>query len=126
VLFDNGSTARSCSRRWFDSGSTARSCTRYYDGSTSRRHEQRLLAGHEMRLEVSSSNFPRFDRNLNTEASPESGTRGVKVTNTVLHDAAHVSAAVVPCPGFARGRGPTGRETGPRGRRWRRGCPGHR
>ena len=25
-----------------------------------------FLAGHKLRLEVSSSNFPRFDRNLNT------------------------------------------------------------
>jgi predicted acyl esterase len=36
-----------------------------------------FLAGHEMRLEISSSNFPRFDRNLDTEASPESGVVSV-------------------------------------------------
>jgi hypothetical protein len=54
-----------------------------------------FLAGHEMRLELSSSNFPRFDRNLNTERSPEIGTRGVKATNTVYHDASHASALVV-------------------------------
>ena len=52
-------------------------------------------AGHRMRLEVSSSNFPRFDRNLNTEESPEQGSAWVKATNTVHHDAAHASALVV-------------------------------
>ena len=39
-----------------------------------------FLAGHKLRLEVSSSNFPRFDRNLNTGAtryvkSSDSGER---------------------------------------------------
>jgi putative CocE/NonD family hydrolase len=53
-----------------------------------------FLAGHRMRVEISSSNFPRFDRNLNTEESPELGTRRVKATNTIHHDAAHPSALV--------------------------------
>lgn len=55
-----------------------------------------FLAGHRLRLEVSSSNFPRFDRNLNTRESPEAGTRWVKATNTIYHDAAHPSALVLP------------------------------
>ena len=55
-----------------------------------------FLAGHRLRLEVAGSNFPRFDRNLNTGESPETGSRWVKATNTIYHDAAHPSALVVP------------------------------
>jgi putative CocE/NonD family hydrolase len=55
-----------------------------------------FLAGHKLRLEVSSSNFPRFDRNLNTGEDPESGTRMAKATSTVYHDREHPSALVVP------------------------------
>ena len=51
--------------------------------------------GHKLRLEVSSSNFPRFDRNLNTgEGNPSS--RMVTATNAVYHDAEHPSALVLP------------------------------
>jgi len=55
-----------------------------------------FLAGHKLRLEVSSSNFPRFDRNLNTGGDQGHSTRVVKATNTVLHDREHPSALVVP------------------------------
>jgi hypothetical protein len=55
-----------------------------------------FLAGHKLRLEVSSSNFPRFDRNLNTGEDPESGTRMVKATNLIYHDRDHASAVVIP------------------------------
>ncbi len=53
-------------------------------------------AGHRLRLEVSSSNFPRFDRNLNTGEDQGHATRMVKATNTVLHDREHPSALVLP------------------------------
>jgi putative CocE/NonD family hydrolase len=52
--------------------------------------------GHKIRLEVSSSNFPRFDRNLNTGENGQSGTRMVKATNTILHDADHASVLLLP------------------------------
>jgi len=52
--------------------------------------------GHILRLEVSSSNFPRFDRNLNTGADQATSHEFVSVTNTVLHDAEHPSALMVP------------------------------
>jgi putative CocE/NonD family hydrolase len=55
-----------------------------------------FLAGHKLRVEISSSNFPRFDRNLNTGEDPERGTRMVKATNWVYHDRDHPSALVVP------------------------------
>lgn len=51
--------------------------------------------GHRLRLEVTSSNFPRFDRNLNTGENPERGSRYVKATNTIYHDAEHPSALQV-------------------------------
>ena len=55
-----------------------------------------FLAGHELRLEVSSSNFPRFDRNPNTGESPEQAIRVTKATNTIYHDREHPSALVLP------------------------------
>jgi uncharacterized protein len=53
-------------------------------------------AGHRIRLEISSSNFPRFDRNLNSAASPESGATFVPAENRIYHDAQHPSAIVLP------------------------------
>jgi len=55
-----------------------------------------FLKGHRIRLEVSSSNFPRFDRNLNTGKSASISAVFVKATNTILHDPAHPSALVLP------------------------------
>jgi hypothetical protein len=55
-----------------------------------------FLAGHKLRVEVSSSNFPRFDRNLNTGEEQARGTRMVKATNAIYHDKAHPSAVVLP------------------------------
>ena len=55
-----------------------------------------FLAGHKLRLEVSSSNFPRFDRNLNTGEEQARGTRMVKATNVVYHDKARPSALILP------------------------------
>jgi putative CocE/NonD family hydrolase len=59
--------------------------------------------GHVLRLEVSSSNFPRFDRNLNTGATRylkdsdgKSEQHFVSATNVVLHDAEHPSALILP------------------------------
>ncbi|MEW5980442.1 MAG: CocE/NonD family hydrolase [Acidobacteriota bacterium] len=55
-----------------------------------------FLAGHRLRLEVSSSNSPRFDRNLNTGEDPGRGKRMTKATNFVYHDRDHPSALVLP------------------------------
>lgn len=52
-------------------------------------------AGHRLRLEVSSSNFPRFDRNLNTGLAAVDQEHWVTATNTILHDAQHPSALTV-------------------------------
>jgi hypothetical protein len=53
-------------------------------------------AGHQLRLEVSSSNFPRFDRNLNTGEDQAHSTSIVKATNAIYHDAKHPSALILP------------------------------
>jgi putative CocE/NonD family hydrolase len=55
-----------------------------------------FLKGHRIRLEVSSSNFPRFDRNLNTGKSAGESSEFVKATNTILHDNDHPSALILP------------------------------
>jgi uncharacterized protein len=53
-------------------------------------------AGHRLRLYVSSSNFPRFDRNPNTGETGASATRMEVAHQTVYHDAAHASALILP------------------------------
>jgi len=55
-----------------------------------------FLAGHRLRLEVSSSNFPRFDRNLNTGEEQAHATRMIKATNVIYHDRGRPSALIVP------------------------------
>ena len=55
-----------------------------------------FFKGHRIRLEISSSNFPRFDRNLNTGKSASTDSTFVKATNTILHDSAHPSALLLP------------------------------
>jgi uncharacterized protein len=55
-----------------------------------------FLRGHTLRLEISSSNFPRFDRNLNTGEEIKFARRFVPATNTIFHDAQHPSALVLP------------------------------
>lgn len=48
--------------------------------------------GHRIRLDISSSNFPRFDVNPNTGEPLGSNRRQAAVDNTVYHDARHASA----------------------------------
>jgi len=53
-------------------------------------------AGHRIRLYVSSSNFPRFNRNLNTGEPIAGSTRMTKAIQRIYHDAQHPSALVLP------------------------------
>ena len=55
-----------------------------------------FLAGHKLRLEIESSNFPRFDRNLNNGLSPETSTTPITATNVIYHDKTHPSALILP------------------------------
>lgn len=52
--------------------------------------------GHRLRLEVSSSNFPRFDRNMNTGEEQATAQKSVPAENTIFHDADHPSALILP------------------------------
>jgi putative CocE/NonD family hydrolase len=52
--------------------------------------------GHRIRLEVSSSNFPRFDRNLNTGGNNYDETKWVVANNTVHHSGVHASYILLP------------------------------
>jgi putative CocE/NonD family hydrolase len=54
-----------------------------------------FLPGHKLRLHVTSSDFPRWDRNLNTGEPVATATRTEKATQTVYHDADHPSALVL-------------------------------
>jgi uncharacterized protein len=47
--------------------------------------------GHRIRIEVSSSNFPRFDRNMNTGGNNYDETQGVVAHNTIHHSAQYPS-----------------------------------
>jgi len=55
-------------------------------------------AGHCIRLDVSSSNFPRFDRNSNTGGTIASETAAdlVPAINRIFHDQAHPSHVILP------------------------------
>ena len=55
-----------------------------------------FLPGHRIRLEVSSSNFPRFDRNLNTGEDQATGTRRQPAHQTIFHDARYPSHILLP------------------------------
>jgi uncharacterized protein len=56
----------------------------------------RLGTGHRLRLEISSSAFPKFDRNLNTGGPIGLEAKGQPAHQTVYHDAAHPSYLLVP------------------------------
>jgi predicted acyl esterase len=54
-----------------------------------------FAAGHRIRIEVSSSNFPRFDRNLNTGGKNYDETKGVVARNSVHHSKKYPSSVTV-------------------------------
>lgn len=53
-------------------------------------------AGHQIRLEVSSSAFPKYDRNLNTGGPLATGTEMTVATNSVWHTQEHPSHLILP------------------------------
>jgi len=52
--------------------------------------------GHSVRIEVSSSNFPRFDRNMNTGGNNYDETEGVVATNKIHHSGKYPSSITLP------------------------------
>lgn len=63
----------------------------------------RFLPGHAIRLEVTSSCFPRFDRNTNTGERVAEGTATVPAVQTVFHDGTRPSRLVLPTVRARRG-----------------------
>lgn len=57
---------------------------------------QTFLAGHRIRIHVTSSNFPWLDRNLNTGGPFGEEAMGQVAINTIFHDAQHPSHVVLP------------------------------
>lgn len=55
-----------------------------------------FLAGHRIRIEISSSNFPRFDRNPNTGSAVADAKEERKATQTVYHEHERYSYALLP------------------------------
>jgi predicted acyl esterase len=52
--------------------------------------------GHQIRVEISSSNFPRFDRNLNTGNYFATDTTILKAEQTIYHDREYPSCIILP------------------------------
>jgi predicted acyl esterase len=55
-----------------------------------------FMKSHRLRLEISSSNFPRFDRNLNTGGDIATETRWQIAHQTVLHNSRYPSHILLP------------------------------
>jgi putative CocE/NonD family hydrolase len=55
-----------------------------------------FLKGHRVRIEISSSNFPRFDRNPNTGRAIADETVLRKAQQTIYHDREHPSCVILP------------------------------
>lgn len=55
--------------------------------------------GHRIRLEVSSSNFPRFDRNLNNPMLNVDQIKALKAKQTIFHQKGYPSAVILPIIG---------------------------
>jgi putative CocE/NonD family hydrolase len=51
--------------------------------------------GHRLRIEVSSSNFPRFDRNLNTGGNNYDESKGIIANNVVHHSKQYPSSLTI-------------------------------
>ena len=52
--------------------------------------------GHRIRVDISSSNFPRFDVNPNTGEPLDDHRRMITAVNTVYHDREHPSHILLP------------------------------
>jgi uncharacterized protein len=55
-----------------------------------------FFKGHRLRVEISSSNFPRYSRNFNTGRQPETGAEIRKANQTIFHNRERPSRIVLP------------------------------
>ncbi len=63
-----------------------------------------FLKGHRIRVEISSSNFPRFDRNPNTGRPIADDTELRSATQTIHHDRKHESYVLLPVVSITKRR----------------------
>ncbi len=68
-----------------------------------------FLPGHRIRIEVSSSNFPRFERNLNTGGNNFDEKDGLVARNVLHHGPAYPSVVVLPVVNAQDAAGTNGR-----------------
>jgi len=87
----SGSEPEASEPRWLEAGNTSEVAIEIPAVA------DRVRAGSALCLEVSSSDFPRFDRNPNTRVDPASATfAACRVAHqTILHDATHPSRLVL-------------------------------
>jgi putative CocE/NonD family hydrolase len=57
---------------------------------------QTFLPGHRIRVQVTSSDFPRYDRNLNTGGPFGEEIQGKIAVNTIFHDELRPSQIILP------------------------------
>lgn len=57
---------------------------------------QVFKAGHSLRIQITSSDFPYYDKNLNTGGTFGEETKGQKAINTIFHDITYPSQLVLP------------------------------
>ncbi len=57
---------------------------------------QTFLPGHRLRIHVTSSDFPKYDRNLNTGGPFGTESNGQAAVNTIFHDAERPSQVILP------------------------------
>ncbi|MEO6082163.1 MAG: CocE/NonD family hydrolase C-terminal non-catalytic domain-containing protein [Umezawaea sp.] len=55
-----------------------------------------FLAGHRIRVQITSNNFPRWDRNLNTGEPSQTATTMRTAHQTIFHESARPSAIILP------------------------------
>jgi predicted acyl esterase len=55
-----------------------------------------IRAGHRFRIQVTSSNFPRWDRNTNTGEPPEDATTFRVAHQRIFHDSSRGSRVLLP------------------------------
>jgi putative CocE/NonD family hydrolase len=70
--------------------------------------------GHRLRVQVTSSDFPRYARNLNTSGDPIDEVQPRVALNTIFHDARYASHIVLPVMDRAQLSGTTSTEHGVR------------
>jgi uncharacterized protein len=60
---------------------------------------QMFLKGHKIRIDISSSNFPEYDRNMNTGNQPGEDAKGITAKQTIFHEpryASYIDLPVIP------------------------------